>query len=185
MVFIDCGTDGSCPYQYSCVDQVCHHDPVFPISGYPIAIYILVPFASAVCNLSGNSFGEFKVLFLMDALNYSESAGTTFCYPLVLGTALYNFLTLIPRRHPSKNTSLVDYNIVAIIIPNVLFGSTVGSLLNNFIPPVIADVLIILLLGAFSAKFFFKLHALMKEEKQRQDCKQIPSIEAPSTERAD
>lgn len=81
----------------------------------------------------------------------------------MLGTALYNFITLIPRRHPSKNTSLVDYNIVSIIIPNVLFGSTVGSLLNNFIPPVIADVLIILLLGAFCAKFFFKLRSIIKE----------------------
>ena len=71
MVHIDCQPDGSCPYQYSCVDQACVHDPVFPINGYPIAIYAFFPFASAICNLSGNSFGEFKILLLMDALNYS------------------------------------------------------------------------------------------------------------------
>ena len=70
---------------------------------------------------------------------------------------------MIPRRHPSKNTSLVDYNIVSIIIPNVLYGSTIGSLLNNFIPPVIADALIILILGLFCIKFFFKLRSIIAE----------------------
>ena len=89
-----------------------------------------MPFASAICNTSGNSWGQFKVLLLMDALNYSEAAATTLSYPLILGTALYNFINLIMRRHPSRNTSLVDYNIVSILIPNVLYGSTVGSIVN-------------------------------------------------------
>ena len=71
MVHIECQPDGSCPYQYSCIDQACVHDPVFPLGGYPIAVYALFPFASAVCNLSGNSFGEWKILLLMDVLNYS------------------------------------------------------------------------------------------------------------------
>ena len=101
----------------------------------------------------------------MDALDYSESAGTTLAYPMVLGTALYNFINLIMRRHPSKNTSLVDYNIVMIIIPNVLYGSTIGSLINNFIPPIVADCLIIVLLTLFSVKFFLKVKALIKQEK--------------------
>ena len=88
------------------------------------------------------------------------------CYPLVLGTALYNFIRLVFSRHPEKDTSLVDYNIVSIIIPNVLYGSTIGSLIKDFIPPIVADVLIILLLVAFSIKFFFKLRGLMNADKQ-------------------
>jgi uncharacterized membrane protein YfcA len=106
------------------------------------------------------------VLLLMDALNYSESAGTTYCYPLVLGTALYNFIRLIFSRHPTKETSLVDYNIVAILIPNVLYGSTIGSLLNNFVPPIVADSLIIVILSAFSVKFFLKLRGLIQQEEK-------------------
>lgn len=92
---IECSPDGSCPYQYSCQDNYCVHQPIFPISGYPIAIYCLFPFASAICNTSGNSFGEFKVLLLMVALNYSEEHATILAYPLVLGTALYNIIRLI------------------------------------------------------------------------------------------
>lgn len=87
------------------------------------------------------------------------------CYPLILGTALYNIVRLILKRHPYKETSIVDYNIVMIIIPCVLYGSTIGSLVNNFIPPIVADCLIIVLLTAFSTKFFLKLRGLIRQSK--------------------
>lgn len=92
----------------------------------------------------------------MDLLNYQENEATTIAYPLITGTALYNFIDLIFKRHPTKNTTLVDYNIVLIIIPNILFGSTIGSLVNNFIPPIVADSIILPLMIAFSVKFFIR-----------------------------
>lgn len=73
MTTFACAADKSCPYQYYCdeANNQCTHDPVFPMGGYPIAVYCLVPFAAALCNTTGNSFGEFKVVLLMIALNYS------------------------------------------------------------------------------------------------------------------
>lgn len=165
---IACGENGWCPYEYSCSNNLCVHNSAYPVSGYPIFIYCLYPIASAICNTSGNSFGEFKVLLLMDTLDYSESEATTLCYPLILGTALYNVIHLIFKRHPYKPTSLVDYNIVMIIIPCVLYGSTIGSLINNFIPPIVADCLIIVLLVAFSTKFFLRLRGLFKKAKEEE-----------------
>jgi len=59
MVQIDCGADYSCPYNYYCdtANNSCIHEPTFPIQGYPIAIYCLMPFAAALVNTTGNSFG--------------------------------------------------------------------------------------------------------------------------------
>lgn len=94
----------------------------------------------------------------MDLLDYSESRATVLSYPLTVGTALFNFINLIPRRHPQKNTSAVDFNIVMLIIPSVLYGSTIGALVNKFIPPIVADCLIILILGGYSIKFFMKFY---------------------------
>jgi hypothetical protein len=72
MSHIPCKPDGSCSYEYYCnSDKNCIHYPIFPLNGYPIAIYVIFPFASALCNISGNSFGEYKVLLLMLALNYT------------------------------------------------------------------------------------------------------------------
>ena len=82
---------------------------------------------------------------------------------MVLGTAIYNVVRLVKMKHPSKDTSLVDYNIVMVVIPNVLYGSTLGSLINNFMPPIVADCLIFGLLVAFSVKFWLKLKQLKKD----------------------
>ena len=105
----------------------------------------------------------------MIALNYSEADATILSYPLVAGTALYNFFLLMFRRHPTKNTSLVDYNIVMIIIPSVLFGSTIGTILNDILPPVVANTLIIILLALFSIKFFCKFKTMMNEEAEKEE----------------
>lgn len=160
---IKCDTGGSCPFLYYCnTKSLCLHKNVFPVFGYEIGIMSIFPIASAICNLSGNSFGEFKVLLLMDLLNYQENEATTMAYPLITGTALYNFFDLILKRHPTKNTSLIDYNIVLIIIPNILFGSTIGSLVNKFIPPIVADSIIMAIMIGFSFKFFFRLKNYIK-----------------------
>ena len=103
----------------------------------------------------------------MDALNYSEAAATIFCYPPTLGAALYNFIFLIFKRHPSKDTSLVDYSIVSIIIPNVLYGSMVGASITRLIPPIVADTLITALLVFFCFKFVNKIKKLRSDEKEQ------------------
>ena len=72
------------------------------------------------------------------------------------GTALFNFFDLIFKRHPTKNTTLIDYNVVLLLIPNIILGSTIGALVNNFIPPIVADSILIVLMILFSIKFFFR-----------------------------
>ena len=162
-----CGTGGTCPLLYECAKNLtCHHKPIFPISDYEYGIFSLFPFCSAICNLSGNSFGEFKVLMLMDLLNYQQNKATTLAYPLITGTALYNFFDLIFKRHPTRNTSLIDFNVVLIIIPNILFGSTIGSLVNKFIPPIVADSLIIPIMIGFAIKFYLRYRNFKKQEQE-------------------
>ena len=119
----------------------------------------------------------------MIALNYSEADATILSYPLVAGTALYNFFLLMFRRHPTKNTTLVDYNIVMIIIPSVLFGSTVGTILNDILPPVVANILITILLAMFSIKFFCKLRSLILEDEEKEK-KEAESMEEIKQEEA-
>lgn len=99
---------------------------------------------------------------LMDLLNYQANDATVIAYPLITGTALYNFFNLIPKRHPSKNTSLIDYNIVIVLIPNILFGSTIGALINKFMPPIVSDALILPIMMGYSLKFFLRYREFKK-----------------------
>lgn len=165
MSAIFCRADNSCPFLYQCntATNICKHDGILPIQAYPTVIYALFPLCSALCNLSGASFGQFKVILLMDALNYTQNQATTLIYSLITGTGLINFFLLIPKRHPTRNTSLVDFNVIVVLIPNVLIGSTLGSLANNFIPAIAADVCIFLIFFGFCFKFYFVLKRIREE----------------------
>ena len=100
----------------------------------------------------------------MDLLNYQANEATVLAYPLILGTALFNFFILIFKRHPTQITSLIDYNIPMVLIPNNLFGSMLGSLANKFLPPVVSDCLILPIMIAFSIKFFMRYRGFKKQE---------------------
>jgi len=54
---------------------------------------------------------------------------------------------------------------VLVIIPNILFGSTIGSLVNKFLPPIVADSLILAIMIGFSIKFFLRYYNFRKQEK--------------------
>lgn len=55
-----------------------------------------------------------------------------------------------------------------IIIPNILFGSTIGSLVNKFIPPIVADSLIIPIMIGFSIKFFMRFRGFKKQQEEQE-----------------
>jgi hypothetical protein len=80
-------------------------------------------------NIAGVSPGDYKVPILMDVLDYTVSDATTLTYPMVTGAGLGNLLQLIPKRNPYKDTSLIDYNIVLILIPSVIYGTTLGVII--------------------------------------------------------
>lgn len=107
--------------------------------------------------------GIFNVLILMNLLRYDVDVASVFIQPMVSGTALPNFFNIILKRHPRKNSSLVDYNIVYILIPCCLLGSTLGAFIENFIPQIVQDILVVLFFAYFAFNFWKKLKS-MKEE---------------------
>ena len=88
-----------------------------------------MPIGAGFVNIAGKSMGILKVMIMMNMLQYQTSQSTALIQPMVAGSALPNVIRVIFRRHPSKNikTSLIDYDIILIIIPCSLLGSTLGS----------------------------------------------------------
>jgi uncharacterized membrane protein YfcA len=69
---------------------------------------------------------------------------------------LANFILLLPQRHPTEDRPVVDYNIVIVLLPCVVIGTTLGVLLNDVVPEFGGDILIILLFSFISLVFFKK-----------------------------
>jgi len=76
---------------------------------------------------------------------------------LVVGTALPNFISVIVKKHPNGLSSLVNYKLLAIIIPCSLLGSTIGALTQTLIPKVAQISLIVLVFSFFVFTFAKKL----------------------------
>jgi uncharacterized membrane protein YfcA len=84
---------------------------------------------------------------------------------LVFGAAIPNFVSVLMRKHPTKITSLVNFNLLYILIPCSLLGSTLGSLITGFIPEIGSDILILILFSFFTHKFLNKFKSLLQKEK--------------------
>jgi hypothetical protein len=89
----------------------------------------LIPIGAGIVNIVGKSFGLFKVSILMILLRFDNSSSTAIIQPLVAGSAFSNVVNVIFKRHPFRNTSLIDFNIILATLPCNLLGSTLGSLI--------------------------------------------------------
>ena len=80
--------------------------------------------------MAGNCLGIFKVLLMMNLLRYDIASSTALVQPMVAGAALPNFFNIAAQKHPHLKTTLVDYNIIAILLPCCLLGSTFGAIIE-------------------------------------------------------
>lgn len=92
----------------------------------------------------------------MDLLNYPQSQATLYTYPLTFGGGLANFFLLVPQRHLTLDRPVVDYNMVFILLPSVVVGTTLGVISNSFVPQLANDIFIILLFIFIAYLFIVK-----------------------------
>jgi uncharacterized membrane protein YfcA len=142
------------------------HSGIFPLTIYTSFVYLLLTFGVMLSNVAGLSAGIFKIPILMDMLNYPVINATSLSYPIVTGASLANFILIIPKRHMTRCTSLVDYNIVLILTPSVIFGSILGVILVKFIPILYQDITLIMVSIMFTLFF----------AKKYKECKSLADI---------
>jgi uncharacterized membrane protein YfcA len=106
--------------------------------------------------------GMFKVVILMNLLRYNVEDATAIIQAIVIGAAIPNFIQLIMVKHPKGNTSLVNYNLILIFIPCCLYGSTLGSLMESFLPEFVQELMIIVMFTFFTVSFLKKIRREFK-----------------------
>lgn len=126
-------------------------------------VYILIPIFVAICNLGGLSAGAFRILLLMNMLNYTVTKATSLIYIVITAGALANFLTIVPKRHPKINTSLVDYNLVYIMMPTLVYGTDLGVLLNKLLIELVQHILVSIVLLFFGVVYTKKFMEMRKQ----------------------
>ncbi len=129
---------------------------MFPLSIKTAFIYLIIPFACGLANSTGHSMGLFKVLIVITILNYQGIQATMITQALIVGAALPNYFSILVRKHPILPTSLVNFNLVFILVPCTLLGSTLGSLITEFIPNLIQQIMTFFAYSFFAWQFYQK-----------------------------
>ena len=68
------------------------------------------------------------------------------------------------QRHPKKDAVVIDYTMAAVLLPMIVFGSTIGVILNVWLPEIVETIMLVVLLLFTGTKCLFKGVKTWKEE---------------------
>jgi hypothetical protein len=111
--------------------------------------WIAYPLATILCGLSnvaGLGAGIVKIYSLMLILNYNMASSTNYTFPFMLGSALINWIILVPRKHPTINKiPLINFDIAMLLVPFLLIGTNIGVIFNTILPMMATSIAMMLL----------------------------------------
>lgn len=107
--------------------------------------------------------------------NFRQAEAVALATFLIFVGALVRFIKNFKHKHPTKpNRVTVDYNIILVLIPMSLFGTTIGVLINSTFPdPVIMILQTIVFAGAAFMTFKKGCSLAKKEKLERQQKRRV------------
>lgn len=65
----------------------------------------------------------------------------TLQYLPIIGTSFANAFYLVPQRHPENpDRSLVDYDFIITVFPNLVLGTSIGIFINLISPDIVVTL---------------------------------------------
>lgn len=142
---------------YCTSNSLCQHEPILPLSLFTVFIYfVLLPIGVSICNVGGLASAALRMPLILGFLNFPLSQAAPFGSAIAVGASLANVILLLPKRHPVRDTSLVDFLLIYVQLPPVLLGIIIGLLLSKFTPLLYRDLIMIAAFMYFCVFFFLK-----------------------------
>jgi uncharacterized membrane protein YfcA len=114
---------------------VCGHKQVFPIMGieaFGIAIFSACMVLSTIAGIGG---GGVAMPIIMATFKFTTKPAIGISSFSMFLTTFSRFIMNYKERHPEKpNVVVIDYDLVAIMMPTTLAGSQIGSLILIIFP---------------------------------------------------
>jgi uncharacterized membrane protein YfcA len=161
---------------------MCVHKSVFPPRPPEIIGVILLPLLLGFANNGGIGGGGLIIpasiaLFGFNTIQAIAISNAIIC----VGAVVRYFGFSIFQKHPEKDATIVNYNLVAIMMPMVLIGSFVGVMISNLLPEAVLTIILVLLLFYLTYDSFSKAFELWGKETiaiQREGHKPLPGSAA-------
>ena len=163
-----CTSDENCSRQEVCSDSKCLHKTLVPISFFDFLGSFLVICVSALANASGLGGGPLMTIILLVIFNFDTSSAVSLCQVTVFSGTLLGASSRLALRHPTRDKPAIDYEMLLVTITPLLLGTTLGVLIEQYLPSwsVLAMLSLLLAWITFEAAVgAYKAYALENKEK--------------------
>lgn len=130
----ECLSDSDCGILHECQNSVCLHKSLTPLHPVEYCASVIVFLLSALTNSTGFGGGEIMVPLLILLFFFNTHLAVPLSLVIMLGSSFIRTILCLPERHQKLDRPVIDYYLVAFILPPLLTGTTFGFFLNRVLP---------------------------------------------------
>ena len=128
-----------------------HHKPLFPMDWADIWGTVLVSMGSMIAASGGIGGGSILVPLLILIFDFHPKYAIPLSNFTIVGSSITNMIMNLPKRHPTEDRPLVDWDLILVMEPLTMVGAIVGAFLSKILSDQILSVSLVILL-AFTTK---------------------------------
>lgn len=145
--------------------HVCRHKNFFPIFPKEILGIVLFVILAVLSGLAGMGGGSILVPILLIFFTFTTKEAINLANVFTFFSGTIKFAISLRTRHPKiKHRTIIEYNMVLILIPSMLLGSFIGSTVSPMIPELLQMICMIVVLILAGIDSINKTMALFKKE---------------------
>lgn len=140
------------------------HPPLFPLTSATIWGFVWAILSLIIAAGGGIGGGGLLVPVYTLVMGFSPKHAIPLSNVTVFGGALANTYLNLPKRHPSADRPLVDWDLILVMEPLTIAGALAGAFLNKVLPELVLTALLVALLTFTAYTTFAKARTLYKKE---------------------
>ena len=137
---------------------------------------LVLPVLLAFANVGGIGGGGLIVPITMALFQFTMKSSIVISGFTIFTGAVARFLYQWNNKHPKKNSTIIEYSIVIVMMPMVLVGSFVGVLLNIYLPSLVLAIILLSLLLFLSIQSLLKAFTIYKKETVEMSSKKSTTV---------
>jgi uncharacterized membrane protein YfcA len=145
------------------------HKPLWPLSSRDVAGFMLAMLGLLIAAGGGIGGGGILVPIYILVWNFTPKHAIPLSNITVFGGAVANTALNWPKRHPTADRPLIDWDLILVMEPLTIAGALGGAIFNKLLPEQLLCVLLVVLLVATAVetlkkarKMYMKESALLK-----------------------
>jgi uncharacterized membrane protein YfcA len=138
---------------------------VFPATWSEIGGTIILPTLLGFANNGGIGGGGLIIPVCIALFGFSTIHAIALSnFVIFVGAAVRYFGFSIFQKNPDKDATIVDYNLCSMMLPLVLVGSFVGTIISSALPEAVLTMILIIMLIYLTYESLEKAVTLWKKE---------------------